>query len=284
MKVVITPNPYRDKNLRCAMEAKNILERVGITAVICLAFEVDRDFALPKSVELKNLERELKNCDVLVCFGGDGTMLHASKAATRHGVPILGVNIGTMGFMTELEAGETGKLAELAKRAYTMEDRMMLDVSVIRDGNVIQQEQALNDAVITKGAVARIIQVGVFCDGVEAMSFGGDGVIVSTPTGSTGYSLSAGGPVVEPSAENIILTPVCAHTMMSRTIVAGGNRVIDVRIGRIGRKNAFLSVDGGRAFRLNAGDIVRVQRSSNVTRLVKFGEKNFFDILNNKLR
>lgn len=284
MKVVITPNPYRDKNLRCAMEAKNILERVGIKAVICLAFEVDRDFALPKSVELKNLERELKNCDVLVCFGGDGTMLHASKAATRHGVPILGVNIGTMGFMTELEAGETGKLAELAKRAYTMEDRMMLDVSVIRDGNVIQQEQALNDAVITKGAVARIIQVGVFCDGVEAMSFGGDGVIVSTPTGSTGYSLSAGGPVVEPSAENIILTPVCAHTMMSRTIVAGGNRVIDVRIGRIGRKNAFLSVDGGRAFRLNAGDIVRVQRSSNVTRLVKFGEKNFFDILNNKLR
>lgn len=284
MKVVITPNPYRDKNLRCAMEAKNILERVGIKAVICLAFEVDRDFALPKSVELKNLERELKNCDVLVCFGGDGTMLHASKAATRHGVPILGVNIGTMGFMTELEAGETGKLAELAKRAYTLEDRMMLDVSVIRDGNVIQQEQALNDAVITKGAVARIIQVSVFCDGVEAMSFGGDGVIVSTPTGSTGYSLSAGGPVVEPSAENIILTPVCAHTMMSRTIVAGGNRVIDVRIGRIGRKNAFLSVDGGRAFRLNAGDIVRVQRSSNVTRLVKFGEKNFFDILNNKLR
>lgn len=283
MKVVITPNPYRDKNLRCAMEAKAILERVGVKTSICLAFEVDKDFSLPRYVHLKDLERELQDSDVLVCFGGDGTMLHASKAATRHGVPILGVNIGTMGFMTELEAGETGKLAELVKRNYILEDRMMLDVAVIRDGEVIQRDQALNDAVVTKGAVARIIQMDLFCDGVEAMRFGGDGVIVCTPTGSTGYSLSAGGPVVEPAAENIILTPICAHTMMSRTIVAGGNRIVDVKIGRIGRKNAFLSVDGGRAFRLNAGDIVRVRRSASVTRLVKFGEKNFFDILNNKL-
>ena len=283
MKVVITPNPYRDKNLRCAMEAKSILERVGIKTAICLAFEVDKDFTLPRNVHLKDLERELKDCDVLVCFGGDGTMLHASKAATRYGVPILGVNIGTMGFMTELEAGETAKLAELVKRNYMLEDRMMLDVSVIRDGETVHHEQALNDAVVTKGAVARIIQMSLFCDGVEAMNFGGDGVIVCTPTGSTGYSLSAGGPVVEPAAENIILTPICAHTMMSRTVVAGGNRIVDVKIGRIGRKNAFLSVDGGRAFRLNAGDIVRVRRSECVTRLVKFGEKNFFDILNNKL-
>lgn len=284
MKVVITPNPYRDKNLRCAIEAKNILERVGVKTSICLAFEVDKDFTLPRSVDLRNLEKELQDSDILVCFGGDGTMLHASKAATRHGVPILGVNIGTMGFMTELEAGETAKLAELVRRHYTLESRMMLDVEVIRDGEVVLREQALNDAVITKGAVARIIQMDVFCDGIEAMSFGGDGVIVCTPTGSTGYSLSAGGPVVEPAAENIILTPVCAHTMLSRTIVAGGNRIIDVKIGRIGRKNAFLSVDGGRAFRLNSGDIVQVRRSESVTKLVKFGEKNFFDILHNKLR
>ena len=105
-----------------------------------------------------------------------------------------------------------------------------------------------------------------------------------TDSRKRGYSLSAGGPVVEPAAENIILTPVCAHTMLSRTIVAGGNRIIDVKIVRIGRKNAFLSVDGGRAFRLNSGDIVQVRRSQSVTKLVKFGEKNFFDILHNKLR
>lgn len=189
MKVVITPNPYRDKNLRCAIEARKVLESAGIEASICLAFEVDKDFALPQDVELKELGRELKNSDMLICFGGDGTLLHASKAATYHKVPVLGVNIGTMGFMTELESTEISQLACLARQDYRIEERMMISVSVLRDGAEVLHENALNDAVITKGAVARVIQMAIYCDGVEAMNFSGDGVIVCTPTGSTAYSM-----------------------------------------------------------------------------------------------
>ena len=284
MKVIITPNPYRDKNLSCAAQAKEILEKAGIDTVVCLAFDVDKDFALPKTVDLKELNRELKNSDMLVCFGGDGTLLHASKAATYHGVPVLGVNIGTMGFMAELEASEIGQLSNLARQDYRLEERMMLSVSVLRDGVEVLHDNALNDAVITKGAVARVIQMDIYCDGIEAISFSGDGVIVCTPTGSTAYSMSAGGPIVEPVAENIVVTPVCAHTMLSRPIVTSGSRTIDVRIGRIGRKNAFLSVDGGRAFRLNTGDTIRIQRSRYTTKLVRLSNKSFFEILNKKLK
>jgi len=284
MKVVITPNPYRDKTLRCATEAKQILEKNGIEASICLAFEVDKDFILPSDVELKELEKELQNSDMLICFGGDGTLLHASKAATYHDIPVLGVNIGTMGFMAELESTEVSQLALLAKNEYSIEERMMITASVIRDGAVVMRESALNDAVITKGAVARVIQMGIYCDGTEAISFSGDGVIVCTPTGSTAYSMSAGGPIIEPSAENICITPVCAHTMQARPIVTAGSRTIEVKSGRIGRKNAFLSVDGGRAFRLNAGDTVRITKSKYTTKLVRLTKKSFFEILYKKLK
>ena len=284
MKVVITPNPYRDKQLSCAREAQDVLRKAGVEASICLAFDVDKEFSLPTDVELKDLNRELKNSDMLICFGGDGTLLHASKAATFHNIPVLGVNIGTMGFMAELESTEIAQLATIARQDYTLEERMMLSVSVIRDGAEVLHESALNDAAITKGAVARVIQMAIYCDGAEALSFSGDGVLVCTPTGSTGYSMSAGGPIVEPVAENIIITPVCAHTMQARPIVTAGSRTIEVKIGRIGRKNAFLSVDGGRAFRLNAGDTIRVTKSKYKTKLVKLANKSFFEILYKKLK
>lgn len=284
MKVVITPNPYRDKNLKCAVEAKEVLKKAGIESTICLAFEVDKDFVLPRDVPLGELSKELGRSDLLICFGGDGTLLHASKAATYHGLPVLGVNIGTMGFMAELEYAELSELRRLADRTYQLEERMMLNVSVLRDGVEMMQDCALNDAVITKGAVARVIQLGIYCDGKEAMSFGGDGVIICTPTGSTAYSMSAGGPIVEPVADNIVITPVCAHTLQARPVVTAGNRVIEVRIGRIGRKNAFLSVDGGRAFRLNTGDVVRIQKSRHITKLVRLGDKSFFEIIGKKFK
>ena len=160
----------------------------------------------------------------------------------------------------------------------------MLHVRVEREGQTILHEDALNDAVITKGAVARIIQLSVGCDGVEMMSFGGDGVIIATPTGSTAYSMSAGGPIVEPYARNIIITPICAHDMRSKTVVTSAERVIRVDIGRIGRKNAFLSVDGGRALRLNTDDRVTITKSRYVTKLIHLSERSFFEIIKNKFK
>ena len=283
-KVVMTPNPYRDRYFKYANIAENVLREAGIETRICLAFDVDKTFELPEDVVLHDLTEELQDADLLICFGGDGTILHASKAATRAGVPILGVNIGTMGFMAELESSELKELSRLASGEYSVEERMMLHVRAEHEGQVVLEEDALNDAVITKGAVARIIQMAVSCDDVEMMSFGGDGVIICTPTGSTAYSMSAGGPIVEPTAQNIIITPICAHDMRTKTVVTSAQRVISVEIGRIGRKNAFLSVDGGRALRLNTGDKVTITRSADVTKLVHLSEKSFFEIVKNKFK
>lgn len=283
-KVVMTPNPYRDRNFKYANQSERILREVGIETRICLAFDVDKSFELPNDVVLHDLTEELKDADLLICFGGDGTILHASKAATRAGVPILGVNIGTMGFMAELESGELKQLSRLANDDYTVEERMMLHVRAERDGQILLEEDALNDAVITKGAVARIVQMAIACDGVEVMNFGGDGAIISTPTGSTAYSMSAGGPIVEPTAQNVIITPICAHDLRTKTIVTSAERVISVEIGRIGRKSAFLSVDGGRALRLNTGDRLTITRSAYTTKLIHLSNRSFFEILKNKFK
>ena len=207
-----------------------------------------------------------------------------AKAATRKNVPILGVNIGTMGFMAELESSELDQLARLAKDDYTLDKRMMLDVVVQRDRDIIFHDIGLNDVVITKGAIARIAHLAVKCDGVEAMQCGGDGIIVATPTGSTAYSLSAGGPIVEPEANNILITPICAHDVMSRCIVASDKRVITVELVHNARRNAYLSVDGGKALRLNMGDVATVRRSNLETKLVRLKDRSFYDVVNMKFK
>lgn len=283
-KIVMTPNPYRDRNFKYANLAAKILDECGINTRICLAFDVDRNFDLPDDVALSDLRAELVDADLLLCFGGDGTILHASKAAMRAGIPILGVNIGTMGFMAELESADLKELRRLATGEYTIERRMMLHARVEREGKVLLEDDALNDAVLTKGAVARVIGLEVCCDGVEMMSFSGDGLIISTPTGSTAYSMSAGGPIVEPTAQNLVITPICAHNMVTRPMVTSPYRVITAEVGRVGRKNAFLSLDGGRALRLNAGDRVTVSRSEHTTQLVRLRNRSFFEIVNTKMR
>jgi len=282
--VILTPNPYRDKNFHTVRQAAQILKENGIQPKICLPFDVDRSFELPKDMRFSKLDRELPNADLVICFGGDGTILHMAKTATRRGIPILGVNIGTMGFMAELENTELEKLALLAKGEYTLENRMMLDVTVQRDRDIIFHDICLNDVVVTKGAVARIVHLEVKCDGVPAMECGGDGVIVATPTGSTAYSFSAGGPIVEPDAKNIIITPICAHDVGSRCIVTSDKRVINVSIVKNARRNAFLSVDGGKAQRVNMGDLVTIKKSNLETKLLRLKNRSFFDVVNAKFK
>ena len=283
-KVILAPNPYRDKNFETARKAMEVLLKAGMEPKLCLPFEVDRSYDLPRDLRFSKLDRELPNAEVVICLGGDGTILHLAKAATRRNVPILGVNIGTMGFMAELENTELDQLALLAKNAYTVDSRMMLDVTVQRDRDIIFHDICLNDVVITKGAVARIVHLEVKCDNVQAMECGGDGVVISTPTGSTAYSFSAGGPIVEPEAHNIIITPICPHGIGSRCIVTSPKRVIQVGMVRNSRRNAFLSVDGGKALRLNMGDIVTVKKSNLETKLLRLNDRSFFDVVSAKFK
>jgi len=283
-QIILTPNPYRDKNFQTVRAAMKVLKEAGMEPRLCLPFEVDRNYELPKDLRFHKLDRELQNAELVICFGGDGTILHMAKAATRKNVPILGVNIGTMGFMAELESTELDQLARLAKDDYTLDKRMMLDVVVQRERDIIFHDIGLNDVVITKGAIARIAHLAVKCDGVEAMQCGGDGIIVATPTGSTAYSLSAGGPIVEPEASNILITPICAHDVMSRCIVASDKRVITVELVHNARRNAYLSVDGGKALRLNLGDVVTVRKSNLETKLIRLKDRSFYDVVNMKFK
>ena len=282
--VILTPNPYRDKGFQTVRKALQILNDAGVEAKVCLPFEVDRSFELPRDIRFHRLDREIHNAELVICFGGDGTILHMAKTATRKNVPILGVNIGTLGFMAELESSEMDMLAMLATDSYTLDKRMMLDVVVQRDRDIIFHDIGLNDVVITKGSVARIAHLAVKCDGIEAMQCGGDGIIVATPTGSTAYSLSAGGPIVEPEASNILITPICAHDVMSRCIVASDKRTITVELVQNARRNAYLSVDGGKSIRLNMGDVVTIKRSHLETKLVRLKERSFYDVINMKFK
>ena len=283
-RVILTPNPYRDKGFQTVRNAMAVLKEVGIETRVCLPFDVDKSFDLPKDIHFFRLDRELRSADLVICFGGDGTILHMAKTATRIGIPVLGVNIGTMGFMAELESSELDKLRCLATGDYTVDKRMMLDVTVLRDRDIIFHDICLNDAVITKGAVARIVHLTVECDGVKAMDCGGDGVIIATPTGSTAYSLSAGGPIVEPEASNILITPICAHDVESRCIVASDHRVITVGLSQNARRNAFLSVDGGKALRLNMGDVTTVKKSALQTQLLRIKDRSFYDVVSTKFK
>ena len=283
-RVIVTPNPYRDKNFATARRAMDILRASGLDVRLCLPFEVDKSYELPRDLRFSRLDRELPNADMVICFGGDGTILHMAKEATRHNLPILGVNIGTMGFMAELESTELEQLSRLSKGDYTLDKRMMLDVSVLQGDKVLFHDLCLNDAVVTKGAIARVVHLSVKCDEVQAMEFGGDGVIVATPTGSTAYSLSAGGPIVEPEANNILVTPICAHDVASRCMVASEKRVITVELTRNARRNAYLSVDGGRALRLNLGDKTIIRKADLTTKLIRLQERSFYDLVNMKFR
>ena len=285
MKIVLSPNPYRDRGLRAAQTARRILENAGAETAICLPFEVDQGSRLDLSagVVLGQLEVELEDADVLVCFGGDGTILHAAHEANARNIPILGVNLGSIGFMAELEHGELSLLTKLAGGKFGIERRMMLDVCVRREGRRVFDQQALNDAVLTKGAVARVLDLEVTGDRVTISSFSGDGLVVATPTGSTAYSMAAGGPIVEPTAENIIIAPICAHSLHAKPFVLGAGRTVGVRLSPGSKKTAYLSVDGGRSFRVQPGDWVECRRSRQTTQMVKLTGRSFYERINQKL-
>lgn len=284
MRVILSSNPYRDRGMKAAQQAKAILEKVGVETCLCLPFEIESGrHDLPKHLEFLDLQEELTRADLLICFGGDGTILHAAKDATAHGVPILGVNMGSVGFMAELENSEMNLLSRLAEQNYTTEERMMLRVRVIRGKQVIFDELALNDAVLSKGSIARVAEMEIFADGVLVCEMSGDGVIVATPTGSTAYSMSAGGPIVEPTSDNIIVTPVCAHQLSTRPLVISAERIVTAQVPRKSRKTICLSVDGGKTIRIAGNDRVEISRADCRTQLVRLTGKNFYQLLYQKL-
>ena len=281
-KVILCPNPYRDHELTVAKEAKRILDSVHCPNVVCVPF---RNEEKPEGygLDIRPLQQELRGADMIIAFGGDGTILHLARTVALHSVPVLGVNLGSLGFMSELEVNELDRLRDLAQGRFTVESRMMLDVSVLREGRQVYNNIALNDAVVSKGSIARVVRLDIFTEEGRLTKVGGDGIIVSTPTGSTGYSMAAGGPIVEPTAKNLLLTPICPHSTRSSSYVLSPEHVITVEAADANRKFVYLSEDGGKAFSLKNGDQVRVSTSKYTTRLVRLSKKSFCEILDKKM-
>lgn len=281
-KIILCPNPSRDHGMKATRTAESILRDCGFETVVCPPFRDQREGAFG-DYNVRPLPQELRNADLMITFGGDGTILHLAKLAALNKVPVLGINMGGLGFITDLEAGELEQLARLRDWSFRTEQRMMLDVSVIRDGRQVYTNLGLNDAVIREGPISHVIHLKIAADGRHLADIAGDGVILSTPTGSTAYSLSAGGPVVEPVAQVIVVTPICVHNMRFSSYVLSPERELAIGLERNGRKPVYLFVDESRAFALRADDKVLVRRSKYAMRLVRLTEKSFCEIFAQKM-
>jgi len=221
--------------------------------------------------------------DLIIVLGGDGTLLSMARAVGDLAIPIVGVNLGDLGFLTATTVGEMiPALDALLRGEMVIEERMMLAVRVGRGGQVVGTWLALNDAVITKGTVSRIIDLSVSIEGQHAILYRADGLIVSTPTGSTAYSLSAGGPILYPTMDGIVLTPICSHTLTNRPIVLPATQRISITL--LTDQDVMLTLDGQVGFALKAHDIVEVRRATARTRLLRVPQKNFFSVLRTKLK
>ena len=281
-KIILCPNPNRDQGMAATKTAEKILREMGFRTVVCSPFKDQKEGAFA-DYDVRPLPQEMKGADLMVTFGGDGTILHLAKLAALNKLPVLGINMGGLGFIAELEAGELDTLRKLKDWDFETESRMMLDVSVIRDGKQIYTNLGLNDAVIREGPISHVIHLKISSDGRHLADIAGDGVIISTPTGSTAYSLSAGGPVVEPVAQTMVVCPICTHNMRFSSYVLSPEHVLTIELERNGRKPVYLFVDESRAFALRSDDQVLVRRSKYSTRLVRLSERSFCEIFAQKM-
>jgi len=219
--------------------------------------------------------------EIIIAFGGDGTILRAARLAARRGVPILGVNLGGFGFLAEISTDDLpGVLPDLLAGHYELDERMMLQVQT--DQAEPQALLALNDAVVTKSGVARVLRLRVLVNGEHLASYPADGVIVATPTGSTAYSLSAGGPILHPNVDALVITPICPHTFNARSVVVDGNAAVEIGL-TVPSPEATVTVDGRLGVSLGDSWQVRVRRAEQTTRFVRVRNSSFYGILRTKL-
>lgn len=220
---------------------------------------------------------------LVIVLGGDGTLLSVARIFAATGTPILSVNLGSLGFLTEVRLGDLyTTLESWCENCHTLDARKMLHSEIIRDGSVVKTYEALNEVVVSKGDIARMGEFAVELDGKNVARFRADGVIVSTPTGSTAYTLAANGPILTPDVDALVVTPICPHLLTLRPIVVRGDASLAVRVEGVPTQ-CLLTVDGQTGFELHLGDEVRCRRSDYTVNLVRLSESGFFDALRNKL-
>ena len=224
----------------------------------------------------------LDGTDVAVVVGGDGSILRAAHALAPRGIPILGVNMGRVGFMSELEPNELDAVDAMCRGEYDTEERMMLRTTVRREGNLLLDAHSLNDVTINRAGNRKLIELDIWSDAQFISKFRADGVIVATPTGSTAYSMSAGGPIIEPTLHNLTITPICAQGLYAKSFVLAPNRRVSVKIAD-GHRGAILTPDGQEGVCVSSEDKIMISQSPYVTRLVRIKGKSIYEIIRDKL-
>ena len=278
LKIAILPNLSKK-------DAQKLIKKVLSLGSKPMMLEKQGKYFNDNNIKIyKEMDELISDCDTVITIGGDGTIIHKAKYAAKFSKPILGLNLGRVGFVAELEKTEIDEIENLVEGKYEIENRAMLYVNVTNkiDSFDIKEFYALNDVVISKSAYSGVVDLNVFLNGNKMNRYIADGIILSTPTGSTAYSLSAGGPIIEPKLDCILLTPICQHSMLSRSVIFNRESKIDINT-RLRRKDeVFLSVDGRDTTLINDNNTVSISLSDTKVKLIKLKKYNFYEVLDQK--
>lgn len=275
--VLIIPNLTKPNTAELMKQIISTLQQSG-----CLPVMDERFSGMFVGVQYGVFEQLIQICDFVVTVGGDGTILHSAKHAVRYDKPLLGINTGRLGFLAQVEANEIERLSRLSSGDYFIKQCMILQVLIDVDETV---RYAINDVVISKGELSRLVDLDIAVDGQSMASYRADGLIFATPIGSTAYSLSAGGPIVNPEINTIILTPICPHSLFDRTVLLPADMQLQVRSRFINNSDhVVVSIDGDRIVTLDKRKSVHIRKSDKCVRFISFPEKNFNSILSRKLK
>ena len=286
LKIALITNFNITDKANAAMQVANRLLKEDCEILIA-AFnreKLERLNRSRKEFRYLPLESVYAEADVLIVLGGDGTILEAARRSAQRGTPILGINLGRLGYMAELELGELDQLSRLFSGDYRIETRSMLRVELLSAGGELRSFcYALNDAVISNGSVSRMIDLELLEGGTSVTTYRADGLIVATPTGSTAYSMSAGGAIVDPRVSCFCVTPICPHSFMARPLIFSDQSVLEVRNVCVREKMLYLTVDGRMNFELYRNQVVRVTKSSMQTKLIRLKSCGFYRKLRQKM-
>lgn len=302
LRIAITVNPNKDKNLTHTLRLLDILEEYDCKIYMSETFKKPYGDMPPVADSLLNgrdveyLPEYLlfKKANLCIVFGGDGTILKIAKKAASAGAYILGINLGKIGYVAELETHELDLVRKIASvsdaseienlNGVTIDKRMMLKTEIVRNGNVVYSGTALNEIVVSKGAVSRMAGLKLLCDGKSISTYRADGIIVSTPTGSTAYCMSAGGPIIDPRLECFCAIPVCPYMCVnSGAVVFSDTSVIEIEFSADKINEAFCTFDGKSVKSIYHGDIVRISKAPVYTKLIRLKDVDFYSLLNQKL-
>ena len=281
MKTAVVVNLSKEEAITCAGEISLLM--LSNNSDVFMLSECAPFYKGVKVSYTDTIEELFRICDIAITVGGDGTIIHAAKYAARFDKPLIGVNVGRLGFAADIEIDGISELTRILDGNYSVEERVLFDVEVIKNG-VSKNYLAVNDAVIARGQLSKIIDLQVTLDDEEIAKYRADGLLFSTPTGSTAYSLSAGGPIIAPQLDCILMTPVCPHSLFSRSVIFEGNSVLTVSVKIPDECCCVLTIDGEKNVDILADDIVKIKKSDLKLKFVSINKRNFYRKLNEKLK